>query len=84
MRVRLTHEEDAPGPDRRTGLPPEQTAVATVPPDDDPRSARAPRRTLDGSGPFRKCTHEKGKRAKANPSHFAPLCGFPLVGPELA
>ena len=40
-------------------------------------------RALDGSGPFRRFTNEKGKRANANPSHSAALCGLPLVGPEL-
>ena len=40
-------------------------------------------RALDRSGPFRRFTNEKGKRANANPSHFAALCGLPLVGPEL-
>jgi len=37
MRVRLTHEEDAPRADRRAGLRPAQTAVATIQPDHDPR-----------------------------------------------
>jgi hypothetical protein len=49
----------------------------------DPRSARVPRRALDGSGPFRRFTNEKRKRANANPSRSAALCGLPLVGPEL-
>jgi hypothetical protein len=40
-------------------------------------------RALDCSGPFRRLTNEKEKRANANPSPFAALCGLPLVGPEL-
>jgi hypothetical protein len=40
-------------------------------------------RALDRSGPFRTLTHNKGKRANANLSQFAALCGLPLVGPEL-
>ncbi len=47
------------------------------------RSAAQKPRALDGSGPFRRFAHEKGKRANANPSPFAALCGLPLVGPEL-
>jgi hypothetical protein len=40
-------------------------------------------RALDCSGPFRKFTNDKGKRANANPTHSAALYGLPLVGPEL-
>jgi hypothetical protein len=42
-------------------------------------------RALDGCGPFRRLTNDKGKgaNAKAKRSHFAALCGLPLVGPEL-
>ena len=40
-------------------------------------------RALDRSGPFRRFTNDKGKRANANPSHSAALCALPLVGPEL-
>jgi hypothetical protein len=40
-------------------------------------------RALDCSGPFRRFTNDKGKRANANPSQSAALCGLPLVGPEL-
>jgi hypothetical protein len=40
-------------------------------------------RALDCSGPFRRFTNDKGKRANANPSHSAALCALPLVGPEL-
>ena len=42
-------------------------------------------RALDGCGPFRRPTYEKGKgaNAKAKHSHFAALPGLPLVGPEL-
>jgi hypothetical protein len=46
-------------------------------------SAALKPRALDCSGPFRRLTYEKGKRANANPSPFAALCGLPLVGPEL-
>jgi len=46
------------------------------------RAAHTPR-ALDRCGPFRRLANEKGKRAKANPSQFAALCGLPLVGPEL-
>jgi len=47
------------------------------------RSAAPPPRALDASGPFRRSSNEKGKRANGNPSQFAALCGLPLVGPEL-
>jgi hypothetical protein len=40
-------------------------------------------RALDRCGPFRRLSNEKGKRANADPSLFAALCGLPLVGPEL-
>ena len=49
-------------------------------------SSAAPNtRALDGSGPFRRFSNEKGKRANANPkpSQFAAPCCLPLVGPEL-
>jgi hypothetical protein len=39
-------------------------------------------RALDCSGPFRRFTNDKGKRANANPSQSAALCGLPLVGTE--
>ena len=42
-------------------------------------------RALDGYGPFRRLTNEKGKRANTSskPFQFAAGCGLPLVGPEL-
>jgi len=46
-------------------------------------SSAAQARALDRSGPFRRSPSHKGKRANANPSQFAALCGLPLVGPEL-
>jgi len=72
------------------GTPPETPGPLSLPPHVPERSspsrvrfaAHTPR-ALDGSGPFRKLTNEKGKRANANPSPFAALCGLPLVGPEL-
>ena len=41
------------------------------------------RRALDRSGPFRRLTNYKRKRANANPPHSAALSGLPLVGTEL-
>lgn len=72
------------------GTPPETPGPLSLPPYVPERSspsrvrcaAHKPR-SLDGSGPFRRLTNDKGKRANANPSRFAALCGLPLVGPEL-
>jgi hypothetical protein len=72
------------------GTPPETPGPLSLPPHVPERSspsrvrfaAHKPR-ALDGSGPFRRLTNDKGKWANANPSQFAALCGLPLVGPEL-
>jgi hypothetical protein len=72
------------------GTPPETPGPLSLPPYVPERSspsrvrfaAHKPR-ALDRSGPFRRLTNDKGKRANANPSKFAALCGLPLVGPEL-
>jgi hypothetical protein len=56
---------------------PERSSPSSV------RFAAHKSRALDCSGPFRRFTNDKGKRAIANPSHSAALCGLPLVGPEL-
>jgi hypothetical protein len=72
------------------GKPPETPAplslLAHVPERSSPsrvRCAAHKSRALDGSGPFRRFTNEKGKRENANPSQFAALSGLPLVGPDL-
>jgi len=71
------------------GTPPETPGPLSLPPYVPERSspsrvrcAAHKSRALDRSGPFRRFTNEKGKRANANPSHSAALCGLPLVGPS--
>ena len=74
------------------GTPPETPGPLSLPPHVPERSspsrvrfaAHKPR-ALDGSGPFRRFTNDKGKAAntKAKPFPFAALYGLPLVGPEL-
>jgi hypothetical protein len=66
-----------PGPLSLPPYVPERSSLSRV------RFAAQNQRALDSSGPFRRLTNEKGKRANANPSPFAALCGLPLVGPEL-
>jgi hypothetical protein len=68
---------ETPGPLSLLSHVPERSSPSRV------RFAAQNRRALDGSGPFRRLTNEKGKRANAKPSQFAALCGLPLVGPEL-
>jgi hypothetical protein len=66
-----------PGPLSLLPHVPERSSPSRV------RCAAQKPRALDGSGPFRRLTNDKGKQANANPSQFAALCGLPLVGPEL-
>ena len=70
---------ETPGPLSLLPYVPERSSPSRV------RYAAHKPRALDGSGPFRKLTNDKGKRAnaKTTPSQFAALCGLPLVGPEL-
>jgi hypothetical protein len=68
---------ETPGPLSLLPYVPERSSPSRV------RFAAHKPRALDCSGPFRRLTNEKGKRANANPSPFAALCGLPLVGPEL-
>jgi hypothetical protein len=65
---------ETPGPLSLLPHVPERSSPSRV------RFAAHKPRALDGSGPFRKLTNEKGKRANANPSHSAALSGLPLVG----
>ena len=72
------------------GTPPETPGPLSLPPYVPERSspsrvrfAAQNARALDRSGPFRRFTNEKGKRANANSSHSAASCGLPLVGHEL-
>ena len=71
---------DAPWTPGPLSLPlhvPERSSPSRV------RFAAHKSRALDRSGPFRRFTNDKGKRANANPSHSAARCALPLVGPEL-
>jgi hypothetical protein len=70
---------ETPGPLSLLLHVPERSSPSRV------RFAAQTARALDRSGPFRRLTNDKGKRANANPkpSQFAALCGLPLVGPEL-
>ena len=91
MRVRtdyLSVRGAAPDPARGTppGTPGPLSLLPHVPERSSPsrvRFAAQNRRALDGCGPFRRLTHQKGNRANAKPSQFAALYGLPLVGPEL-
>jgi hypothetical protein len=68
---------ETPGPLSLLPYVPERSSPSRV------RFAAHTPRALDGSGPFRRWINEKEKRANANPSPFAALCGLPLVGSEL-
>jgi hypothetical protein len=68
---------ETPGPLSLLPYVPERSSPSRV------RFAAHKPRALDRSGPFRRFTNEKGKRANAKPSPFAASCGLPLVGPEL-
>jgi hypothetical protein len=77
---------------RARGTPPETPGRLCLPlhvperssPSRVPFAAHQPR-ALDGSGPFRRFTNDKGKAAttKAKPFLVRGSGGLPLVGPEL-
>ena len=68
---------ETPGPLSLLPHVPERSSPSRV------RFAAHTPRALDRSGPFRRLTNYKRKRANANPPHSAALSGLPLVGTEL-
>ena len=68
---------ETPGPLSLLPHVPERSSPSRV------RYAAQTRRALDCSGPFRRLTNEKGKRANAKPLQSAAPCGLSWVGPEL-